>query len=113
MQTFLEQKGIQIDLSDARFAQEEDIIFTPPSFWSIPKSKVVGIDRLNRLASLFDGGPSWIHGNLILSGKYPPLISLATGAPVGNPNPSVNVSVQEIDLVVEDRDASVTSGWVR
>ena len=109
MQTFLERSGLHIDLAGAQFVWEEDIVYTPPSSWSVSKSKLVDVDRCNQLASLFDGGPSWIHGNLILSGTYPPLISLATGAPVGNPNPSINVSFQEIDLTVEDHDASATS----
>ncbi len=100
MQTFLEHSDLHVDLAGAQFVREEDVTFTPPSSWSVPKNKVVRGDRRNKLASLFKGGPSWIHGNLILSAMYPPLISLATGGPVGNPNPNINVSFQEINLVV-------------
>jgi len=109
MQTFLEHSDLHVDLAGAQFVREEDIIFTPPSSWSVPKSRLVEVDRCNQLAALFEGGPSWIHGNLILSGMCPPLISLATGTPVGNPNPSINVSFQEIDLVVEDHDLRAPS----
>lgn len=110
MQTFLEHSNLHVDLTDAQFVREEDVIFTPPSSWSVPKSKVVEIDHCNQLASLFKGGPSWIHGNLILSDMYPPLISLATGAAIGNPNPNINVSFQEINLVVvEDHDLRAAS----
>lgn len=52
------------------------------------------------IAGWLEGGPSWLHANLIpmRGGRF--LVTVAAGAPVGSPRPSINLS-HELDKVVE------------
>ena len=93
----------RIDLDDVLFVMEEDVTYDPPASWSVPQSRLIDARESTVFESLFDGGPSWIHGNLIISGHAKPLISLAVGNRVGNPRPTINTSLQWVDLSVVDR----------
>jgi len=103
MQCLEKDDQTRIDLDDVLFVMEEDVVYDPPTSWSVPRSRLIDARESTVFESLFDGGPSWIHGNLIISGHAKPLISLAVGNRVGNPRPTINTSVQRVELAVHDR----------
>jgi len=92
----------RIDLDNVLFVMEDDVTYDPPASWSVPRSRLIDAREATVLESLFDGGPSWIHGNLIISGTARPLISLAVGNRVGNPRPTINTSLQRVEPAVAD-----------
>ena len=53
-----------------------------------------------RLVPLLEGGPSWIHANLVPLRGAGFLVTVAAGARVGNPRPSINVS-HELNRLAE------------
>lgn len=50
-------------------------------------------------------GSSWIHANLTRSSDGRPLVTLDVGARVGNPAPTINVSVERDRTITIEKDA--------
>ena len=80
------------------FVLDDDIDYGAE--WTVSSSALLDPEQLEELARpIMSGGPSWVHANLISTVERRPLITLRFGAPVGNPEPSINVS-QEVSRVV-------------
>jgi hypothetical protein len=85
-------------LADVIFARDDDVTYGTEC--QIHRSKLVEASRFDSFLPLFAGGPSWIHANLILSSVKPYLITIRTGSLVGNPSPSINVSVEKREVKI-------------
>lgn len=89
----------QIDGKTVRFCMDSDVDYG--AVWIIQRSRLIPKSKLSEVFDqLLAGGPSWIHGNLVATNESLPLLTIRVGENVGNPNPSINASV-EIDKVVE------------
>ena len=55
----------------------------------------------DKLDVLIENGPSWIHANLVIGKQNTSVVVLEFGECVGNPNPTINVSYEESEIVLE------------
>lgn len=63
--------------------------------WTVLEGDLFPLERLNEIIKpVINKGPSWIHANFVSTAKDFNLITLKFGALVGNPNPSINVSLE-------------------
>jgi hypothetical protein len=71
------------------FASDDDLSHED---WTIQESNILEDDLVDNFLRTNAEGRSWIHANLNQTDDKRFLITIRTGAKVGNPNPSVNVS---------------------
>ena len=87
-------------LDGAHYVLEADITSAPPL--SVHKSRLVPSTQFVTLMPALEGGPDWIHANLYRSSDHTPIIGLARGQLCGNPNPTLNFSVDTQELHISD-----------
>lgn len=88
-----------INNSNVIFAMDADVGYGTK--WTIHKKKVVEATEFNEVFnSCFIGCPSWIHANLIPTRGSKSLITIRAGKPIGNPDPTINVSF-EVNKIIE------------
>lgn len=89
----LKREGItQLTLEQTEFCLDDDVnydTYTINHYNIFNKENFIEI-----LTALFDGGPDWIHGNLMSYESKGYIITLKAGKKVGNPNPTINVSLE-------------------
>jgi hypothetical protein len=72
--------------SDVKYAQQKCLV---------PRSKLVNGKGINLFfKEVSDGGPSWIHANLIQTDNHNHILTIRVGAKIGNENPTINVSLE-------------------
>lgn len=78
------------------FAWDEDVVYDGLASCRVPRSRLHSAQEFDPLLrDRTQGGPSWIHSNLLPPTPHPTrIITVRVGALVGNPSPSVNVSAE-------------------
>jgi len=102
LNTLALSQGIgRLDRAAILFALDSDISFGSTASATVAAERLKGIAEFARtLEGHVSGGPSWVHLNLLESSDGRCIVTLAFGAKVGNPHPSVNVSVDKDTRVV-------------
>jgi hypothetical protein len=80
------------------FALEENVVYEERC--KVQRSKLIAVSQFDSFTSLFAGGPSWIHANLVLSNTEPNLITIRVGSSIGNPHPSINASIEKREVEI-------------
>lgn len=93
----------RINFDDGLFVKDSDIAFDlDRNTYTISRSVLFDTTATDLLTEMWAGGPSWVHFALILSLDEKPLVSLSTGASLGNPAPAINVSLENKRIVIID-----------
>jgi hypothetical protein len=104
---FLQREGMApIETAQIMLALDKDLVVTrqPGEKYAVARSRLIRPEQFNELiAPLFVGGPSWVHANLDWMEDGRPLVTIAVGALVGNPRPSINVSYEKRPVPILDR----------
>jgi len=99
-----EQGRPSLEINSILFVMDTDVSYEGE--WTVPASKLIRQEQLDELIKpIITGGPSWIHAYLLPTTDHQSLITLRFGASIGNPTPSINVSI-EINWfvkVIEDK----------
>ena len=97
----LHQLGRPIpNLDGAQYVVERDVDTGPPL--TVSRGRLISPTTFEDTLHRFGEGASWIHANLYLTTAGDPVIGLSHGALVGNPQPTLNVSVDSQELQIVD-----------
>lgn len=87
-----------IELSSTSFVFDSDVEYGAQI--RVAADALQAADDMERTLSESARGASWVHGNLIFTETGEPIVTIAWGADVGNPDPTVNVSIERRTLRV-------------
>jgi hypothetical protein len=65
----------------------------------VAAAALMGPDECRQLLSSRTAGASWVHASLTRTDDGRPLVTIAIGPIVGNPEPSLNVSIEREQIV--------------
>ena len=98
-----EQGRPPLEINSLLFVMDTDVSYEGE--WTVPASKLTKQEQLDeQIKPIITSGPSWIHAYLLPTTDHQSLITLRFGAPIGNSNPSINVSIEvnRVVKVIED-----------
>jgi hypothetical protein len=85
----------EVNTTSLRFAFSEDITYGD-DFIIVKPYDMRETERT--LEDKLQGGPSWVHANLIRDKTGKNIIAFMFGTNVGNPNPTINVSYEDKEI---------------
>lgn len=85
-----------IDLGSVDFAFADDVFFNDVC---MVRRRYSSEEVQSTLDKMIRSGPSWVHGNLVRGGPGKNVVVLDFGAGVGNPQPTINVSYEDRDVI--------------
>lgn len=65
---------------------------------SVSRQHLISSEQFGDLTDFLEGGADWIHANLYVTPDGQPVIGLSRGKLCGNPQPSLNVSIDSQPL---------------
>lgn len=73
---------------------------------NMAESDLISLERSSDfLREILQGGPSWVHVNISKSDEYS-ILSICRGKQVGNPEPTINVSLNTEKVSIDEWDAA-------